>query len=301
MQDRLVLSLLISAVLSAPLAADAGHLPEAGQVTTNSIGMNLVRVRPGSFLMGSPDTEPGRDNDEGPVHRVEITRGFDAGIYEVTRGQFAAFVEESGYVTEAERQGWSLAWRNGKMERIPGSSWRNPGFGQDDSHPVVCVSWNDAAAFCGWLGQKENRIYRLPTEAQWEYCCRAGTETRFSFGNRYEDLCRYGNYADAAAQDYPPDGHEFTAPAGSYAPNAFGIYDMHGNVWEWCLDLQDHRYYSASPKKDPPGPAGAGGGYRVQRGGAWCDGPRKCRSANRNRGTQAYRFSNTGFRVVAEE
>ena len=88
---------------------------------------------------------------------------------------------------------------------------------------------------------------------------------------------------------------------GYYAPNDFGIYDMHGNVLEWCRDLQDHRYYSASPHKDPPGPAGAGGGYRVQRGGAWRDGSRKCRSANRNRGTQSYRFYNTGFRVVAEE
>lgn len=160
--------------------------------------------------------------------------------------------------------------------RSPQYSWRNPGFKQTDDDPVVNVTWHDAVAMANWLSKKEGKKYRLPTEAEWEYSCRAGTRTRYHSGDHPATLLKVANVFDAASKQNwlqweryalaGNDGFEFTAPVGSFAPNAFGLYDMHGNVWEWCADWHAETYYAESPVDDPQGPAA--GRARVRRGGS---------------------------------
>ena len=188
-------------------------------------------------------------------------------------------------------------------------SWQNTGFAQSDSHPVVNVSWNDAMEFCNWLSRKEGKTYRLPTEAEWEYACRAGTTTRYFHGNDSEGLEKVGNVADAAFETQFPelegairanDGYAYTSPVGSFSPNTFGLYDMHGNVWEWCADWYDPEFYAMSPTNDPGGPVT--GGERVYRGGGWFNCARGFRSASRSGSQPENRNLTLGFRVfVAAE
>ena len=222
---------------------------EPSKLITNSIGMKLTLIPAGTFLMGSPDSDKNAHDDEKPQHRVRITRPFYLGVYEVTRGQFRRFVDDSGYQTEAEKDGkGGCGWNEDakKFEQNPRYTWLNPGFEQTDLHPVVNVSWNDAVAFAEWLGRKEGRTYRLPTEAEWEYACRAGTTTLYFPGDDAEALAEVGNVADATAREKYPDwtyaiavrdGFVYTAPVGRYRLNAWGLHDMHGNVWEWVPGL----------------------------------------------------------------
>jgi formylglycine-generating enzyme required for sulfatase activity len=299
-------------VLEGP--ASLGSMPRE---TTNSLGMRLVRITPGRFLMGSPRQEPGRKDDEETAHTVEITRGYYLGKYEVTRGEFAQFVKATGYQTEAEKSGegsFGLDAR-GQFELHARFTWQTPGWLQTDDHPVVCVTWNDAAAFCRWLSKREGTTYRLPTEAEWEYACRGGTTTRFCSGDGEAGLARVGNVADAALKRRFPglddarspasaanDGHVFTAPVGKYEANAFGLHDMHGNVWEWCQDWFDRNYYFNSPKTDPQGPDT--GEFRVLRGGSFRFGPDRARSGSRSGDARLHwndpsaRAVDLGFRVV---
>jgi formylglycine-generating enzyme len=274
---------------------------------TNSIGMKFTSIQPGDFLMGSADDDKEAYDDEKPQHRVRITRPFYLGIHEVTRGQFRRFVDDVGYQTEAEKDGkGGYGWNEEKktFEQDPRYTWQNAGFEQTNDHPAVNVSWNDAVAFAAWLSRKEGRTYRLPTEAEWEYACRAGTTTKFSCGDDPEGLAAVGNIADGTARaKYPSwtgiaarDGYVYTAPVGRYNPNAWGLFDMHGNVWEWCSDGYAADYYKQSPVDDPQGPLGAA--RRVIRGGSWCDYPRDCRSAYRRRNAPDDRNSNLGFRVA---
>ena len=265
--------------------------------TVNSIEMKLVLVPPGEFLMGSgesaaetaalwkksygrDDLKPDAFQDEHPQHRVRITRPFYLAARHVTRGQFRTFVADSGYKTEAENGKNPGAWGWNPDKKTFGFnktySWRKAGFAQTDEHPVINVSWNDAMAFCRWLGHKEGKTYRLPTEAEWEYACRAGTTTRYSCGDDPQSLTKHGNIADAALKSLFPerkyaveasDGHAFTSPAGSFQPNAFGLYDMHGSAWQWCSDWYQPGYYAVSPMDDPTGPDS--GSDRVLRGGCW--------------------------------
>ncbi len=232
--------------------------------------MELVRVPAGRFAMGSPDGERERDRDEGPRSAVRIERPFWMGIHEVTQRQY---------------------------EAVAG---RNPSHFRGETRPVERVSWNDAVEFCRMLSARTGRKARLPTEAEWEDACRAGTTTRFSFGDSYADLHRYGNYADRSAQGFfhadpeHDDGHAQTAPVGSYRPNAFGLHDMHGNVSEYCADVYRPRY-DAPPAPEPKDPV-----LRVIRGGAWCDPARFCRSADRNARGQTSGGLDYGFRIVVE-
>jgi formylglycine-generating enzyme required for sulfatase activity len=169
-------------------------------------------------------------------------------------------------------------------------SWRNPGFDQKDDHPVLQVSRNDAQAFCAWVSKKTGKTVVLPTEAQWEYACRAGTQTRFSFGDEDADL---GDYAWYARNSMDEDkGANMTHPVGQKKPNAWGLYDMHGNAEERCAD-----YYGeyAGAGADPTGPKG--GSFHVLRGGSWMNDPGRCRSANRF-SVQLGQDSNSGFRVA---
>jgi len=265
------------------------------------VKMRLVLIPAGEFMMGSPSSESGRNSDEGPRHRVKMTRLFYIGIHEVTVAQFRRFVSDAGYKTEAEKRDGVYGWTGSRWERRKDFNWRNPGFAQGDSQPVACVSWNDAKAFCEWLSRRTGLGVRLPTEAEWEYACRAGTGAAFSFGNATADLYQHGNYADAntslAWSDRSrDDGYASTAPAGSFAPNVFGLYDMHGNVWEWCRDRYARDYYEKSPQKDPQGPAR--GEYRVLRGGSWNGGPWHCRSAVRLRDDPSVTDNAFGFRVL---
>ena len=181
-------------------------------------------------------------------------------------------------------------------------SWQKPGFDQEDSHPVVIVSWNDANAFCRWLSEKEGQTYRLPTEAEWEYACRAGTTTPLISGTKVADLFSVGNGIDATFREHfhmpapdprPPDGFVFTAPVGSFLPNRFGLFDMHGNAWEWCQDWFGP--YSGSPATDPTGPTQ--GEYRVSRGGGFDCGI-SAMSSSRDFLKPIDRLANLGFRIA---
>ena len=286
---------------------------------TNSIGMKLRLIPAGEFMMGSPEDEEGRGRDEGPLHRVRITKPLYLGACEVTRGQFRQFVDATDYKTDAEtdaRGGWGYTGVEERpFRRDPQYTWRDTGFPQSAEHPVVNVSWNDAVAFCEWLSRKEGKTYALPTEAQWEYACRAGTETRFCHGDDAEGLAETGNVSDASANEKfalwmtinkvdrekmgtatHRDGYVFTSPVGCFRANAFGLYDMHGNVWDWCVDWDGADYYRDSPTDDPRGPVE--GSSRIRRGGSWLHSDSYARSAQRRRYPPDGRNSPIGFRVA---
>ena len=221
-----------------------------GKLFTNTLGMTLTLIPSGKFLMGSSDEEiddilklnPTLKKEdfkyEQPQHEVRITQPFYLGVHEVTKGQFAEFVKAQNYQTDAEKdgKGGSGFDNQEQFEVKPEYTWKNFGFTQTDDHPVVNVSWNDAVAFCEWLSKKEGKTYQLPSEAQWEYACRAGTTTPFHFG-----MVNDGTKANV--NGHHPSGTEKEGPflkgtsrVSSYAVNAFGLYHMHGNVFEWCQD-----------------------------------------------------------------
>ncbi len=311
---RLILTLGLLLVASGGAWEVASSAQEPGRglspgTITNSLGMKFTLIKAGEFLMGSPDTDKDARDDEKPQHRVRITRPFYLGVHEVTRGQFRQFVKATGYQTQAEKygiggNGWYEA--NNRFEQKPPYTWRAAGFEQTDLHPVVNVSWNDAVAFAEWLGKKEGKTYRLPTEAEWEYACRAGTTTRYFCGDDPEGLAEVGNVADGTAKTKYPgwtaivakDGFIYTAPVGQYRPNAWGLHDMHGNVWEWCSDCygSDFYDYKGSRVDDPAGPLEAAD--RVFRGGCWYLFPPRCRSAARRGLTPDWRNFNLGFRLA---
>jgi formylglycine-generating enzyme len=316
---------------------------------TNSIGMKLTLIPSGEFMMGSNESAeetaaffhknypdgyhqmfPSLFEGEHPQHRVRITRLFYLGTYHVTRGQFHQFVKETGYLTGSERgeklppgsppnrhfkeenpgaDGWNPDTKKLAFDRR--FSWRNTGFEQTDKHPVVNVTWNDAVAFCAWLSRKEGKTYRLPTEAEWEYACRAGTTTRYYSGDDPETLAKAANIGDAAfGKTFPErisrirsnDGYVFTAPVGQFKPNAFGLYDMHGNAWQWCADWFDEDYYRRSPVDDPTGPSDPNpDGVRVFRGGSWLDGPTFARSPAHCQEFSFNRRATVGFRVARDQ
>jgi len=244
----------------------------------NKVTLKLVQIPAGKFLMGSPKDEKDRQEDEGlppgkwvngsPQIEVTISKAFYLGVYEVTVDQYAQFVKDTGTKHE------------------------EPRFKQTGDHPVVNVSWDDAQAFCQWLSKKTGKTVVLPTEAQWEYACRAGSKTRFSFGDKADDLGDFGWY-DGNSMD-KDKGAKMTHPVGQKKPNAWGLYDMHGNAWEWCADF----YVAyAGAGADPTGPKA--GGLRVLRGGSWDSYPWVCRSAYRIGIDPDHRFGGYGgFRVA---
>lgn len=283
------------------------------QVMMNPPGMAMVFIPAGQFRMGSAEPERlgSYSRCEGPQHLVRITRSLRISQFEVTVGQFQKFVQAAGYVTDAELSkagcnGLDLA--TGQVIRRPECIWKSPGFAQTAQHPVVCVSWNDASEFCRWLSVTTGEIYRLPTEAEWEYCCRAGTDTFLATGDALDSLKSAGNCGDQSLRAQCPsldasaewdDGFAFTAPAGSFRPNKFGLYDMHGNVGEWCHDWFDDDYYANSPMNDPRGPSTTQQ-WRVVRGGSWYNNPVSCRSSGRHDGVPTEASTTNGFRVVME-
>ena len=255
----------------------------------NSLGMNLVLIPPGEFEMGSrespaellkvfPQGEAPRLAGEQPAHRVRITKPFFLGVFEVTKAQFAKFADATGFKTDAEKFGKGAMGYTGEkgksfpFERRPTFTWRDWGHAQSDNAPVVNVTWNDATAFCGWLSQQDGKKYRLPTEAEWEYACRAGTTTRFYAGDDPSVLTTIANVDGRNVYRrndtyLPREGKDFVDPVGQFRPNNFGLYDMIGNAEEWCQDWYAADWYSHSSQSDPAGPFA--GERRVIRGGAW--------------------------------
>ena len=255
---------------SKPAPAPPRRVPGS---TSNRIGMKLRLIRAGEFVMGSPPGEGGRDDDEAQ-HRVRITQRFYMSVHPVTNDEYLEF---NGDHHSGEYDGHSLTVGN---------------------HPVVNISWHDAAAFCAWLSEQEGRTYRLPTEAEWEYACRAGTTTPFNFGEtistdqaNYDGTLTYGGGREGVYRTC-------TTPVGQFGPNAWGLCDMHGNVWEWCHDWYAKDYDATSVQTDPRGPGI--GGARVFRGGSWYDDPSTCRSADRDKDNPDRRSGDLGFRVVCE-
>jgi formylglycine-generating enzyme required for sulfatase activity len=285
-----------------------------GETITNSIGMKLALIPAGEFWMGSPKEERDRGDDE-KRHRVRITRPYYIGVYEVTLDEFMVFYHADGYKAKWKTQGdnavGGLKWKDGKFQLGCGDQnvpWRWGHPVQSRRHPVVDVSRRDAIAFCEWLSGKEEKRYRLPTEAEWEYACRGKTTTAFFNGNDPERLADVGNPGDASVRELYDgpfggmDGRDdfpFTAPVGLFRPNAFGLYDTHGNAMEWCSDYYSESYYDSSPVDDPRGPDPAF--YTVVRGGSWLSHPAWCRCAARSKCNGELRAEKIGFRVVREQ
>ncbi len=231
---------------------------------------------------------------------------FYIGKYEVTVGQYRKYVEETAYQTDAEKEGWGWSLKTSieDAQKREGASWRSPGFPQDDRHPVVLVSWNDAMAYVNWLSQKSGKRYRLPTETEWEYAARSrGKRRKYSWGIGRPS----GNIADKSAKkEFPAwstwvgydDGYVYTAPVGKFKANKLGLYDMSGNVWEWVQDWYDEKYYKKSPKHNPEGPSV--GKFRVLRGGAWMNEPRNLRTTNRYRTNPDSWINFGGFRIALQ-
>jgi formylglycine-generating enzyme required for sulfatase activity len=241
---------------------------QSPKTITNSIGMKLVLIPKGTFMMGSPIEEEGAENDE-EQHQVTISKDYYLGVTEVTQGQYEKVM------------GTNPSYFQKRVIRKSDSSM----------YPVEQVSWEDAVEFCKKLSdlpeeKKGGRVYRLPTEAEWEYACRAGSKAAYSFGENSKTLGDYSWYGDNSGSQ--------THPVGEKKPNAWGLYDMHGNVWEWCSDWYDE--YPKGAVSDPSGPSE--GSIRVIRGGGWDFVAADCRSADRNWFGPSYRFNDFGFRVA---
>ena len=250
--------------------------------------MKLIEIPAGSFVMGSPRAEAERAVEE-LQHKVNITVPFHIGMYEVSQREFHKLMSRG---------------RNSK-------AYFDPDRGGSLDHPIENITWPVATEFCGKLAalpaeQQAGRIYRLPTEAEWEYACRAGTSTAFHFGDSLSDEQANFNGRFPYGKTAPGTYRRKTTKVGSFEPNAFGLYDMHGNVAEWCADWYDENYYQDSPEDDPLGPPegtfpdGFGKFYMMVRGGGWLDDARACRSAYRFRAMTTNRYKMIGIRVVCE-
>lgn len=259
----------------------------------------MVFIQGSTFLMGADNEMP----SEAPVHQVEV-KSFWMDAREVTVAEFAKFVEATGYRTEAEQFGWSGVFniRKGEWEKTVGADWRHPegprSRGQQDE-PVCQVSWNDAAAYAKWAGK------RLPTEAEWEYAARGGlVGKRYAWGDELRPGGKpvanwwQGHFPE---RDTGEDGYAGRAPVGKFLPNGYGLFDMAGNVWEWCADWFDEDFYARSPGANPSGPAA--GTERVLRGGSWMCSENYCsnyRVAARSHATPDSGLNNLGFRCVSD-
>ncbi len=289
-----------------PIIQPVTELPKAAIIEPD-----MVRIPAGKFLMGSPETEEGRTSDEGPQHEVTISRPFALSQHEITVGQFRQFVEDAGYRTTAEQSGkgcfvWTADKK--KIERLAERNWKSTGFKQNDNHPAVCVSWNDAQQYVQWLSKKTGKHYRLPTEAEWEYAARAGSKNARFYPDGQQ--CQYANglgqegkaiAGSGWAMAECTDDYDYTAPVGRFKSNQYGLSDMLGNVWEWTQDCWHENYNNA------PGDGSAwldkdGGNCdrRVVRGGSWLNVPQLLRSANRSRDITDVSNSDLGFRIARD-
>ena len=263
----------------------------------------MIVIPAGSFKMGAPSHEIGRLDNEGPVHQVNI-RSFALGKNTITRKEFAAFIKTTNY--DAGNKCW--VFDGGKFIARNGRTWRDPGYYQDDTHPAVCISWEDAKAYVEWLSLTTGKQYRLPTEAEWEYAARAGTTTARYWGDGQDQACSYANVADLTAKSQIDgasgwsvhnctDGFAYTAPVGSFKPNSFGLNDMLGNVWQWAEDGY-HGNYNGAPTDGNAWVTSDGATVRMLRGGSWDNIPQGVRAAFRNWADKTVRYYRTGVRVA---
>lgn len=288
-------------------------------IKSKKSGITFVLVQPGSFVMGAQQGESARPDET--QHNVKISKPFYIAAHEVTVGQFENFVksisEQSGreWMSDAEKGTSQLKEGKpggfamnavGKNEWQDNVNWRNPGFQQSKDHPVVYMSWNDAKAYANWLKKSETLNYRLPTEAEWEYACRANTKTAYWWGDKHDRSGKVANVRDQSYLEFNKnledimnanDGFIHTSPVGSYQPNAFELYDMIGNVWEWVEDYYGP-YKTGGTQVDPTGPKE--GTARVARGGGFRNAPDRLRSAARFQDGAECRFAGMGFRLVLE-
>jgi formylglycine-generating enzyme required for sulfatase activity len=290
--------ILFSALVFLALAACSGEKPNPQ--------VEMVRIKAGTFVMGHEGV-----TDAEPAHQVTITNDFYMSKFPITVGEFRKFVNDTGYRTQAERGSGGRVFIELAEHSKLNASWDNPYFEQNENHPVVLVSWNDAIAYCNWLSKVNNLTpvyairrgnvipnwsangYRLPTEAEWEFACRAGSSALFSTGDAIgpEDAW------------FRVNSNYGTNEVGLKPPNAWGLHDMHGNVWEWVWDWRES--YTAEAKVDPSGPLSRPnpplkerGPHRATRGGSWINRAWRLNSAERSYGTQNYRTNLLGFRVV---
>ena len=255
----------------------------------------MVVVPAGSFTMGSPSWESHRNSEEGPEHTVTIANHFAVSKYEVTVAQYGRFVA----LTNRDGPEGCRVWDGRKWNGNPSLSWRNPGISQNDRHPVTCLSWHDATAYTEWLSSITGREYRLLSESEWEYSTRANTTTPFYFGETVStDEANYnGNYVYGPGQigRY----RQRTVPVGTFPANAFGLHDVHGNVWEWVEDCW-HEDYRDAPSDGTARKDRRNCSSRVIRGGTWNGALSTLRSANRTRRSVGRRYHNLGFRVARD-
>jgi len=270
---------------------------------------NFVLIRGGEFTMGSPEGEAARAEviddyaKKGKAysetqHKVRLSN-FSVSKYAVTVAEFRRFVDATGYRTDAEKAGYSITFHNGEVKSVDGVNYRCGVSGtvrpqSEENNPVLHVSWNDAVAYCKWLSAKTGKHFRLPTEAERECACRAGSRTAFNTGTRI--TIQQANFIDDQGQ-WRSSG---TVPVTSFSPNAWGLYNMHGNVWEWCSDWYGGTYYDECKANgtviNPQGPSTGSG--RVMRGGSWDSSVEFCRSAYRGSFTPVHSFYSIGFRMV---
>jgi formylglycine-generating enzyme required for sulfatase activity len=300
--------ILALAILASGMAACSSTATlSPGQAFRDCAACPAMMVIPaGSFRMGSPESETDRGDDEGPAHTVVFAAPFAMGRYEVTRGEFARFVAETGYLTSQR----CLVFSGSGLQAIQGKSWLDPGYHQTDQHPAVCVSWRDAAAYAAWLATRTGMAYRLPSEAEWEYAARGGSSDAYAFAGTADDACSWGNVADLRARAAVPQWNTVncddgvglgTAPAGSYRPNGFGLYDTVGNVWEWTADCYQDNYADAPADGSARGSAGQCGNA-LDRGGGFSNVfAGHLRAANRSRAPSPdIAVYSLGFRVARD-
>ncbi len=297
-----VLILWASAIFAAVIPNSVGVAktpPKPGQLFRDCVQCSEMVVLPaGTFVMGSPATEAGRSASEGPQRQVAI-KAFALAKFDVTRRQWQQFVSATARPVVA-----GCEWAGLPRDQSAKASWRDLGFSQTSDDPVVCVSWNDAQAYVAWLRKRTGKPYRLPTEAEWEYAARAGSTTAFPWGDEAShERANYGAEKCCSELASGSDRWLYTSPVGSFPPNAFGLYDMQGNAWQWVQDCYVENY--AGAPKDGSAVETANCPYRVLRGGTWGDPPRLIRPAFRNWAPPPrwpvdweYRSGGVGFRVA---
>jgi len=281
----------IGGVNSASLIKDCPECPE------------VVVIPTGSFVMGSSEQEAKsagmnslQASRESPLHHVRVS-SFAAGRYAVTKGEYEAFVRSSGYPNE-QSEGCYLR-KGDRWKKDSANNWRNPGFAQGDDHPVVCVSWNDAQAYIQWLNRISGKSYRLLSEAEREYATRGGTQTAFWWGDSVTTSQANYNGQDTHNGSLKGEYRQATMPVSSFSANPFGLYNVHGNVFEWTQDCW-HENFTSAPTDGVAWMTGCTGNYRVVRGGSWVISSGYLRSAYRGQWSPESRFDYVGFRLARD-